>query len=524
METFFDAYGSALGHLANPVVFGSLLLGVMLGLISGAIPGGGLPTLIILIGFGVYLDPFVALAIAIGSFAVVSTSDTMPSVMLGIPGSASAQATILDGYPMARQGRAGVALAAAYAASLIGGLIGVVGFAIALPFVRLILQTFGSAEFFLLGLLGIGIVAIVSAGAFLKGILAASFALTLSLIGFEPILGLQRMTFGFVFLADGFDLIAVIIGLFALPELFALIVSDSTIVDTASGYKMEDLNKQRREGIQEALSHKFLILRSSLIGFFIGTMPGVGSVPAHWTAYAQARVTEKGAGQTFGTGDVRGVIAPESANNAVDSGVLLPTITLGLPGSAGMAIMLGFFIIIGLTPGAKMLNEDLDITVFIGLCLVAANVLGTLIILQFSPLIAKAALIRPNILVPLLLGVLLISTFVRNAELTDLGVMFAFGILGTFMKRFGWPRPPFIIAFVLSTQVEKYLWLATQAYGYSMFARPQFIIMVLGMVTLAYLTLRVQKGAMVRQREVLAAEVGADTTEGESQPTTGSPE
>ncbi len=507
MEHYFGALGGAAGYLADPLIFAAMVGGVLLGLVSGATPGGTLPIIVVLIGFAASMDIHIGLALAIGSFAVVATADTMPAVMLGVPGSASGQATILDGHPMARQGKAGVALAAGYTSSLLGGLIGVILFLASLPFVKVILQTFGSAEFFLLGLMGIAIVAIVSAGAILKGLLAAALALTVSLVGFDPILGLERMTFGIPAFREGFNLIPVIVGLFALPELFGLVLSNSSIVDTASGRQLDTVNSQRGEGIRETFKHKWLILRSSIIGFLIGVLPGIGAVPAHWMAYAQARLTEKGGGTSFGTGDVRGVIAPESANNSVDAGVLLPTLTLGIPGSAGTAIMLGFFVLIGITPGVKMLDDDLEITLFIGLVLAGANVLGTSIMLLFSPLIAKVSMVRANILVPIVLAILVLVTFSSKASFVDLVVMLAFGVLGAFMKRLGWPRPPFIIALVLSTQIEKFLWISLQSYGVSMLARPQFIILALAMIMVGVLTYRVQRAAR-RQQQLGLAEQG----------------
>jgi len=507
METYLTAYLTALGHLSDPIVVVALIGGVLIGLVSGATPGGSLPVIVVLIGFAAFIDPYIGLAVAIASFAVVSTGDTLPAVMLGVPGSASGQATILDGHPLARQGKAGLALAASYTSSMLGGLIGVVAFLACLPFVKVILANFSSAEFFLLGIMGIAIVAVVSAGAVLKGLMAGTLALMVSLVGFDPVLGLERMTFGSPLLADGFSLIAVITGLFALPEMLGLMLSNTSVATSTSSEQLKAVTQQRGEGIRAALRHKWLITRSALIGFGIGALPGIGAVPAHWMAYAQARLTEKGGTRSFGTGDVRGVIAPESANNSVDAGVLLPTLALGIPGSAGMSIMLGFFVLIGLQPGAKMLDVDLHMTIFIMLVLAIANVLGTAIMLLFSPLIAKISIVRADVLVPIMLAILVLVTFTNAASLGDLVVMLAFGVLGTAMKKLGWPRPPFIIALVLSTQLEKYLWISVESYGSSMLLRPQFIALGLAMVLMGFLTLRVQRAAMAQQRTILASEI-----------------
>jgi hypothetical protein len=222
------------------------------------------------------------------------------------------------------------------------------------------------------------------------------------------------------------------------------------------------------------LQHKFLVVRSSVLGLLIGMLPGVGGSVAHWLAYVQARQTEKGATKTFGTGDIRGVIAPESANNSIDGGVLIPTLAFALPGSVGMALMLGFFVLLGLQPGPQMLNENLPITVLIVLCLAFSNILVTALALMFTPQMARISVVRPNVLVPLTLVVLTLSAFQVNASMGDIIMVVIFSLLGWFMKRFGWPRPPVIIALVLAPQVEKYLWLSLQTSGVlGMLARPQ---------------------------------------------------
>ncbi len=490
-----EAYGSAFGILFTPPFLPllALLLGTGLGLISGAMPAGGLPVLVVMLGFAYHLDPYIAIPIVIGHMAVNGTTDPIPCILMGIPGSSSAQATILDGYPMAKQGMAGQALAAAYFASLLGGLIGALGLALVIPLARPIINFFGSPEFFMMALLGIAIVGIVSSGALVKGLLAGAFGLSLGLVGFDSIAGIPRGTLGIDYLWDGLPLIPAIIGLFAIPELLDMVVSDTPIARRRMDELVAGVNTGRLEGIRMVLRHKLLVLRSSLVGLLVGIMPGVGGSTAHWLAYAQARQSERDAYKTFGTGDVRGVIAPESANNSIDGGVLIPTLTFGLPGSAGMAIMLGFLVLLGIQPGPEMLGKNVHITVLIAVCLALANVVATLVALFFTPQLAKISTVPPNVLVPLVVAMLTLSAFQARASVGDLLAVAVFAGIGWYMKRYGWPRPPIVIALVLGEQMEKYLWLSVNTYGWSMLARPQVLVLLAITIVSVYSTLRLER-------------------------------
>lgn len=492
-----EAYGDAFTRLFTPpfLPFLALCLGVTLGLISGAMPAGGLPVAVVMLGFAYHLDPFIAIPIVIGHLAVAGTTDPIPCILMGIPGSSAAQATILDGYPMAKQGLAGRALSAAYFASLLGGLIGALGLVLLIPVAREIINLFGSPEFFMMSLLGVAIVGIVSSGALVRGLLGAAFGLAIATIGFDPVAGIPRATFGLDYLYDGVPLIPVIVGLFAIPELLDMIISDTPIARQRMDTLVKDVNKDRMAGIRDVLENKWLVVRSSLIGLIIGIMPGVGGSTAHWMAYAQARQTEKGAMKSFGTGDVRGVIAPESANNSIDGGILIPTLAFAIPGSAGMAIMLGFLILLGMQPGPDMLTKHLNITALVAISLALANVMATLVALFFTPTLAKIAVLRPNRLVPIVLAVLTLSAFQANSSVGDLVVLTAFAAIGWFMKKSGWPRPPVIIALVLSHQLEKYFWLSLNTYGWSMLARPQVLIILAITIAAVVYTLRVEMQA-----------------------------
>lgn len=490
---FFKAALDAADQLFSVGPMIAFAIMIPIALISGLMPGGGLPFLVVVLSFATELDPFIALPMVIGYMAANDLTEPIPSILLGIPGARSSQATILDGYPLARQGHGGRALGAAYTSSLIGGIVGGVALFMVLPFARELLKLFGSPEFFLLSFLGIASVGIVSAGAMTKGILTASLGLLIGMIGFVGVAADERATFGIQYLYDGIHIVPVVVGLFAIPEIADLIISDKPVAKDRLSEMLKEGNKDVYLGMRDALRHKFLIARSALIGVFIGAMPGLGPTPAHWIAYAQARQTEKGARETFGTGDIRGVIAPEAANNATDGGVLMPTVLFGIPGSAPMAIVLGFLILVGVTPGPNMVNQDLDLTISLVYAIVLANIIVVPIVLRFSSLLTKVAAVPPRVLAPIVIGIVTVSAFQATYSYADLIVVAAFALLGMFMKAFAWPRPPILIAIVLAGPLEKYLSISIQSRGASLLWQPAFIGILIFVAIAVWFALRVQK-------------------------------
>lgn len=490
-----EAMVDAAGRLFSPGPLLAMLVMLPISLISGMMPGGNLPIAVIVLGFAGYLDPWITVTAVVFFLAASDITEPVPSILMGIPGARSAQATILDGYPMAQKGLAGVALGASYTCTLVGGIIGALALLLALPISRELLRLFGSAEFFLLSLLGLLCVAIVSSGAFVKGVLTATFGLAIAMIGFSPITGVVRANFGIDYLWEGVPLVPIVVGLFALPEAIDLVVADTPIARERMDTMLKEANRDVFRGMREALNHKWLLVRSSLIGTFVGMMPGVGSSGAHWIAYAQARATEKGAKETFGTGDIRGVIAADSANNSVDGGVLIPTVVFGIPGSGGMAILLAILVISGVQPGPAMLTTHLDLTVSLVYIIVIANVIVVPIMLYAAPLITRIAAVPPNVLAPIVIGIVTLAAYQATYSIEDLMLVLGLTVLGVFMKKYGWPRPPILIAVVLADIVEKYLWISANTYGFSMFLRPQFLAIIAIMIFVMIVSLRIQASA-----------------------------
>ncbi len=510
---FFDAAVDGARQLARPGPMIAIVIMIPIALVSGLMPGGGLPFLIVVLSFATELDPFISLPLVIAYMAANDLTEPIPSILLGIPGARSSQATILDGYPLARRGYAGYALGASYMSSLIGGVIGGVALFAVIPFARELLRLFGSPEFFLLSLLGIAAVGIVSSGAIVKGLLTAVLGLLIGLIGFTNIAQAERATFGIDYLYDGIDIVPVVVGLFAIPEIADLVISNTPIARERLSDMLKEGNRDVYQGMREALRHKLLIARSSLIGVFIGAMPGLGPTPAHWLAYANARQTEPGARDTFGTGDIRGVIAPESSNNSTDGGVLMPTLLFAIPGSAPMAIVLGFLFIVGIQPGPQMVDPDkhLNLTLSFVYVIVLANIIVVPIVLRFSAALTKVAAVPPLALAPIVIGVVMLSAFQANLDINDLTVVLAFAALGMFMKAYAWPRPPILIAIVLAQPLEKFMSISIQAEGISMVWQPAFIGIIVVVGLAVYFSLRVQRGA---QRLQSQTQIEADLEDG----------
>jgi TctA family transporter len=477
-----DAMVSAAEHLFTPGPLLAMAIVLPLSLLSGLMPAGGLPISAVVLSFATVLDPWVAITAVVFNMAAGDITEPIPAILMGIPGSRSAQATVLDGYPMAQQGKAGLAIGASYATSLVGGIFGAAALLAVLPISREFLRQFGSAEFFLLSLMGILAVAVVSAGAIVKGLLTAAFGLCVAMIGWSDIGGISRANFGIDYLWDGVDIIPLVIGLFAIPEAISLIVSDKPIARERLESIMHNADRDVLQGMKIVFRHKWLMIRSSAIGTFVGAMPGLGGSAAHWIAYAQAKHTEKGASETFGKGDIRGIIAADAANNSVDGGVLIPTVVFGIPGSAGMTLVLTILVLNGITPGPVMLTTYLDLTVAMVFLIAIGNIVVIPIMLFWGKYVVRLTALPPNVLGPIVIGIVTLAAYQATQSIGDLAVVLAFAALGLFMKWFGWPRPPILIAVALAEPLERYLWIATNAFGGTLFLRPQSLAIIALMV------------------------------------------
>jgi len=486
-----DVILGALLELLTPERMMFMMLGVSVGLVIGVLPGlGGIAGLSLLLPFIYGMDPTSALAMLIGLIAVIPTSDTFSSILMGIPGSSASQATVLDGFPMARQGQGARALSAAFFSSMIGGLVGALLLTGAVLAARPIILMFGSAELFMLTLFGLSTVAALSGGNMAKGVASACLGLAFGMIGAAPATGEYRMDFGTLYLSDGLPLVIVGLGIFALPELFNLLRGGGAIAERNS------MGTGWIQGVRDVLKNPWLVIRCSGIGALIGAIPGIGGSVVDWIAYSHAMQTTKDTSK-FGKGEIRGVIAPESANNATQGGALLPTLLFGIPGSGSMAIFLAGMILIGLQPGPAMADRNLDVTYTIIWSLAIANFAGTLLCIVLAPGIARLTTIRYALIAPFMIMVISFAAFQATRSAYDLIALFAVGILGVFLRRFGWSRPAFLIGFVLALGAERYLYQAVQFSGWSFPTRPiALVILALTLLSL-WAGLRRSKGGGV---------------------------
>jgi TctA family transporter len=471
-KTMIEAAATAFGLIATPEHFMFLCIGVALGLAIGVFPGlGGIAGMSILLPFLYGMDPISALGMLIGLVAVIPTSDTFTSVLMGIPGSSASQATVLDGFPMAKKGEGARALSAAFTASLYGGLIGALVLTLFVLVARPVILAFATPELFMLAILGLSMVGVLAGKSMAKGIGACGLGLLLGAVGGAPATGEFRMNFGIDYLIDGVPLVVVGLAIFAVPEIIDLLRTQTSIADDSPR-----LGVGWRQGVKDVWRNKWLATRCAGIGCLVGALPGLGGSVVDWIAYGHVMQTTRDR-ENFGKGDVRGVIAPESANNAKEGGGLIPTILFGIPGSGSMAVFLGGLLLIGIDTGVSMVGEDLDKTYVIIWSLAIANVVGAGACLVLSRPIAALTTIRYVYLAPFMIMVITFAAFQATRSWGDIAALFLIGIFAIYMKRFGWPRPPLLIGFVLADPVETNLYQAVQFYeGFGWALRPGVII------------------------------------------------
>ena len=480
----FDALIEAFSILLKVQHMTFMVVGVLLGLVVGVFPGlGGIVGLSLLIPFLHGMEPVSALAMLVGLVAVIPTSDTFTSVLMGIPGSSASQATVLDGFPLAKKGEGARALGAAFSASLFGGLFGAVILTFFVLIARPVILFFTTAELFMLAILGISMVGVLSGNSIWKGVASCGLGLVVGAIGGAPATGEERLVFGVDYLADGIPLVVVGLGIFALPEVVDLLRGAGAIAGT------HGLGKGWLDGLRDMIRYRWLCLRCAGIGTLIGAIPGLGGSVVDWIAYGHVVQTAKDKSQ-FGRGDIRGVLAPESANNAKEGGGLIPTLLFGIPGSGSMAVFLGGLVLIGLEPSPRLLTAELPTTYTIVWTLALANVVGAGLCLFLSPAIARLTTIRYHLLAPFMLMVISFAAFQASRDIMDFVALIAIGLLGVGMKRFGWSRPAMLIGFVLADQVETYLYQAIQFHEWGMATRPGVLIIAAIIVVSVWLGAR----------------------------------
>ncbi len=475
--------------VSSPGAILAFLAAVPAGLLFGAIPGlGGKIALIAVMPFLFGMDPVSGAVFLISMHAVVHTGAAVPTILLGIPGTGPSTAVVMDGHAMTRRGEATRAMTAAAAASAVGGVIGAVVLGVLIPASLWVLKLFSYPEIFFLALFGIAFSALLSGSAMVKGLITGCIGLTMAFVGIDEIFGVPRYTFGQPFLFDGVDLIAAVLALYAIPEMIALSHRKGREAAAAVRSRPADGRGQVKQGLRDIFVHRWMTLRTSLIGAVVGIIPGLGGDVAAWLCYGHAAQTSRHP-ELFGKGSVEGIIGPEAANNSKEGGALVPTLFLGLPGSSGMAILLIALTPLGIAVGPDLAANNQQIIWVMLWALVLSNLLAAGAVILAARWLAFVSRIQPRYIVPYVYLLSLASVYMSTGEWRFFLLFAACGMLGVVLKRQNWPRAPFVIGLILGHAAEDALVKSLSIWGPWFFMRPgALFLMALMLISLISLS------------------------------------
>lgn len=493
--SLFDAAIKGFANILQLKVFFAMAMGVGIGTFTAVAPQGlGMP-LVYAIALPVVIkwEPVTGIAFLIGASSVSAICAAYLPILFGIPGGSGSQATVLDGYPMGKKGEGRRALGASFMAGGMGALIGTFTLILAIPAAKPLIYLMGSPELFVIMLWGLSMVAVLAGSRPLKGLIATALGLLLATVGQQAQSGIMRFVYDQPYLLDGMSISIMALALFGVPSALDLAL-------TKLGVEQQPvpLKGSLFDGVRDALREWWLVLRCSFVGVWVGIVPGLGSQVVDWLAYGHAAQTCKGGRQTFGTGDVRGVIAPESANDAKDGGDLVTTLLLGFPQGVVTALFIVALLAWGFVPGPEMVKKSPEVIYSIIWLQGISGIVGTLVGFCLAAQLAKLAEVRYTFMVPIMFMFILLGAFSVNRDPLDLLVVVAFGILGYYMRRFGYPRPAMILGLVLGDLMEKYLYRSVASYGFTWLSRPAVIVLFIIAGGSLYLTLR---GKMTASKE-----------------------
>ena len=424
------------------------LIGVVIGMLVGVLPGlGPAATIAILLPITFGIEPVTAIIMLAGIFYGAQYGGTITSVLLRLPGEASSVVTVFDGFALARQGRAGTALGIAAIGSFVGGTVSVVALTLVAPFVAGFALDFGPPEYTALALLGILLVSTVSGGNRVKAVVAACVGLLLATVGRDTFSGAERFTFDNLNLADGLDFVPIAMGLFGLGEILYNLEERHRAVHapaTVANVWPSGADLRQSSGA---------IGRGSVLGFFLGILPGGGATIASLAAYALEKRRSK-TPERFGRGAVEGVAAPETANNAAATSSFIPLLTLGIPANGTMAVIFGALLIQGVSPGPQLVTQEPDLFWGVVNSMYIGNILLLIMSIPLVGLFVKILRVRPSILAPVTVLITLIGVYTVNNSVFDIVLVIVFGALGYLMKKLGFEPGPLVLAFVLGSLLE----------------------------------------------------------------------
>ncbi len=455
----FDALLISLKEIATLDAGLALFIGSIFGLICGILPGlSGLAALVLLMPATFFMEPSVAIVTLTSAMGAATVGGAVTSILIGVPGAGYSAATVFDGYPLAQQGRAAFALGIASFSSMVGGILGALTLLIALPVMRQLLFIVGPPEVLIITIYGVLIISLLVGRSILNGFIAVSIGFMLSLVGFNPVLGGVRYTFNILHLWDGLAVGPVFIGLFAISEAIVVSMKGKPIASTK--VEMKEAVKQIYESIGWCIKNTFLMIKCSIIGVFIGIVPGVGGPVASYVAYGYAKSTSKNG--NFGNGDPRGVLAPESSNNGVQGGSMVPTLSFGIPGSASAAVLLGALMIHGIQPGPSMLTENLPAAMLIINIIILSNIVGSLIVCLLGGQLAKITNLHPGYLVPIVVTLSLFGAYSFKGSYIDVIVAIIIGFAAYYLRKYNVSIAAISIGYILGIILERNFFIALQ--------------------------------------------------------------
>ena len=427
-------------------------VGVTIGMLIGVLPGiGPLATISMLFPITLHIEPVSALVMLGGIYYGGSYGGSITSILLNLPGSASSAVTTLDGHPMAKQGRAGVALLMTTVGSFVGASVGIIIMMVFSPLIVQVALSFASAEYFSLMVMGLVGASVISAGSPVKALAMVVFGILIGVVGVDMYTAMPRFTFGFVELMDGVSMVALAMGLFGVPE----VISSIRAVDGATYIKKKISFRSMLPTADDLRRSWMPMVRGTGIGAFFGTLPGAGGTVAAFISYAVEKKAAKDPSR-FGNGAIEGVVSPEAANNAADQTAFIPTLTLGIPGTASMAIILGVLTIHGIAPGPTLMSRNPDLFWGLIMSFWVGNALLLILNLPLIGLWVRVLAVPYQILHPAILMFVCIGVLTVNYSTFDIYMVIIVGAFGYGMRLLDFPPAPLLLGFVLGPQMEEH--------------------------------------------------------------------
>jgi putative tricarboxylic transport membrane protein len=469
-----DGTGEALALFLHVDVLLVLILGTAVGVVVAMLPGIGAPvTMALLLPLTFTMERETALMFLVTIMGAGGFAGSITGILMRVPGDSNV-ASMLDGYPLARQGRGSEAIGATIAASTLGAIFGIVLLVTSLPVLQQAVLLFGPPELFVAAAAGVLLVATVSPGAVGKGIIAGLAGMVLGTFGHNLVTGEVRYDFGYVYLYEGIPLVPAIAGLFALPEMVALMRRNRAVSLTGTL-----VPGGLWRGCRQVVARPLLLAKSSTIGAVVGIVPGVGSSVGTWVAYYAAMKSSRDP-ESFGKGNIEGVIAPEASRDAREGASMIPLLALGIPGGLATAVLLSAFLIHGVTPGRRLFEQDMPLVWAMILALLFANVVTGILGLAAANQMAKVTLVPARILVPIILVTAFIGSYVDTGSSFGMVALVAFGLLGLAMEHLRYPRPPLLLGLILLPIAENNFFVSGQIYdgSYAYLLRPPTLTII----------------------------------------------